>query len=41
VAAGRFIAEHGAAEVVDGDVIVTHGASYHVREILFQVGVAA
>lgn len=36
LAAGQFIAEHGAGEIVDGDVIVTHGASYHVREILFR-----
>ena len=34
--AGAFIAEHGANEIVDGDVVVTHGASHHVREILLR-----
>ena len=36
LAAGAFIAEHGANEIVDGDVVVTHGASHHVREILLR-----
>lgn len=34
IQAGKFIAEHGAGEIADGDVIVTHGASHHVVEIL-------
>ena len=36
VAAGGFIAEHGSSEICDGDVVVTHGASHHVREILLK-----
>ena len=34
IQAGKFIAEHGAGEIADGDVIVTHGVSHHVVEIL-------
>jgi translation initiation factor eIF-2B subunit delta len=32
--AGRSIAEHGANEISDGDVVATHGLSHHCFEIL-------
>ena len=32
--AGRSIAEHGANEIEDGDVVATHGLSHHCFEIL-------
>jgi translation initiation factor eIF-2B subunit delta len=34
VKAGKSIAEHGANEIRDGDVVVTYGASHHAFEIL-------
>ena len=32
--AGRSIAEHGANEIADGDVVATYGLSHHAFEIL-------
>ena len=34
IAAGESIAEHGASEISDGDVVATHGRSHHVVEVL-------